>query len=88
LPKYEIPMQKENYFYMWRCAKCFYHFANISQVEGILKEQKKCPKCKSLNTLTLTSKEITINCKFYDPNVNGYTDEISTAYNCEVREDF
>lgn len=66
---------------MWRCAKCFYHFANISQVEGKLKEQKKCPKCKSLNTLTLTSKEININCKLYDPTTQGYTDEIDRAFN-------
>ena len=59
--------------YIWRCAKCSYHFANISKIEGMLKEEKKCPKCKSLNMITLTSKEISIKCKLYDPNTNGYT---------------
>ncbi len=63
-------MAEQNYTYMWRCVKCFYHFANIAQVEGLLKEEKKCPKCKSLNTLTLTNKEIVITCKLYDSTVN------------------
>ena len=65
---------------MWRCAKCFYHFANIAKVEGLLREEKKCPKCKSLNTLTLTSKEINLNCKLYDPATNGYSDEVNQIY--------
>jgi len=39
-------------------------------VEGFLKEEKKCPKCKSLNTLTLTRKEITIHCLLYDPDTD------------------
>ena len=69
-------MGDQSYTYMWRCAKCFCHFANISKAEGMLKEEKKCPKCKALNTLTLTSREININCKLYDPNVNGYSDTI------------
>ena len=60
--------------YIWRCAKCSYHFANISKVEGMLKEEKKCPKCKSLNVITLTSKEISIECKLFNPNTNGYSD--------------
>jgi phage FluMu protein Com len=72
--------------YTWRCAKCFYHFANITQVEGLLKEEKKCPKCKALNILVLTDKEIVINCKLYDPNSNGYHSEISKAYNYEEEQ--
>ena len=79
-------MSNQNYVYMWRCAKCFYHFANISKIEGILKEQKKCPKCKSINTLTLTSKEINIHCKLYDPTTNGYSDEIKEMYNYQTDE--
>ena len=67
-------MADQNYTYMWRCAKCYYHFANIGHVEGLLKEEKKCPKCKSLNSLTLTNKEIIITCKLYDPTQNGYGD--------------
>ena len=62
----------DQYVYMWRCAKCFYHFANIHKMEGVLKEEKKCPKCKTLNILTLTNKEIVINCKLLDPPVAGY----------------
>lgn len=65
-------MANTNYTYMWRCAKCFCHFANIARVEGLLKEEKKCPKCKALNILTLTSKEIIINCKLFDPSINSY----------------
>ncbi len=40
----------------------------------MLKEEKKCPKCKALNTLTLNNKEIIITCKLYDPSINGYGD--------------
>ncbi|HPA25770.1 MAG TPA: hypothetical protein PLK76_03360 [bacterium] len=40
----------------WRCAKCAYHFANIFIIEGAIKEAKKCPKCKSLNTSEFYSK--------------------------------
>ena len=67
-----MTMLDRNHTHTWRCAKCFYHFANIAKIEGLLKEEKKCPKCKALNTLTLTGKEIVIHCKFYDPNTNGY----------------
>ena len=74
-------MPRENYVYMWRCAKCFYHFANIAKVEGLLKEEKKCPKCKSLNVLTLTPKEINLNCKLYDPAIGGYADEMNHLHN-------
>jgi len=70
-------MSSQNYVYMWRCAKCFYHFANIHKMEGMLKEEKKCPKCKSLNVITLTNKEILINCKLYDPALNGYSGDCS-----------
>ena len=60
-------MSDNNTTYIWRCAKCSYHFANISKVEGILKEEKKCPKCKSLNIITLTPKEISIVCRLDKP---------------------
>ena len=60
--------------YIWRCARCSYHFVNVSQVEGMVKEEKKCPKCKSLNIITITAKDINIQCKLYDPSVNGYGD--------------
>ena len=73
-------MSTQDHVYMWRCAKCFYHFANIAKVEGLLQEEKKCPKCKSLNILTLTPKEINIRCRLYDPSVNGYSDEINHIY--------
>ena len=79
-------MSRENYVYMWRCAKCFYHFANIAKVEGLLKEEKKCPKCKALNVLTLTSKEINLSCKLYDPSIDGYADQLSSSYNCTTED--
>lgn len=49
-------------------------------MQGILKQEKKCPKCKSLNTLTLGSKEIFIHCKFFDPGTNNYHEDKSESY--------
>ncbi len=70
-----------NYKYIWRCAKCFNHFANISNMDsGILKQEKKCPKCKSLNILTLSNKEILIKCKLFDPSINGYSSDRDSSY--------
>ncbi|MBU4332631.1 hypothetical protein KKD19_03115 [Patescibacteria group bacterium] len=67
-------------FYIWRCAKCSCHLANIVKIDGMLKQEKKCPKCKSLNTLTLANKEISIQCKIFDPSINGYGDEEAEGY--------
>ncbi len=75
--------QAQNYMYMWRCAKCFYHFANIAKIEGMLKEEKKCPKCKSLNILTLTKQEIILHCKVYDQATDGYHGELREVSNYE-----
>lgn len=66
--------------YIWRCARCACHFANIVKTEGAVKQEKKCPKCKSLNELTLTNKEIFIHCKFFDAEANGYTRTIEENY--------
>jgi len=44
-------------------------------VEGMLKLEKKCPKCKSANIITLGKKELLIHCLFFDPKTNGYFDE-------------
>ena len=68
------------FIYIWRCAKCSNHFANISKVEGILKLDKKCPKCKSQNQLTLTSKEIYIHCTYFDQGTNGYGPVVQERY--------
>lgn len=68
-------MPDSTYNYIWRCAKCSCHFANITKMDGILKQEKKCPKCKSLNVLTLGNREIFIHCKLFDPSTNGYRDE-------------
>lgn len=64
-------MSENNYKYIWRCAKCSSHFANIISLEGDLKQEKKCPKCKSLNSLNLNNKEITIHCKQSEDNEDG-----------------
>ena len=71
-------MSGDSYKYIWRCAKCSNHFANITKMDGILKQEKKCPKCKSLNVLTLGNKEIFIHCKLYDPNTNDYRNEFES----------
>lgn len=65
-------MANGNYKYVWRCAKCSNHFANIHRSEGIIKMEKKCPKCKSVNSLTLTEKEVYMQCRLYDPRINDY----------------
>lgn len=75
-----IEVQDNSYKYIWRCAKCSNHFANINGVSGMLKQEKKCPKCKSLNVLTLTEKEIFIHCKFFDNNINDYNHEVEESY--------
>lgn len=66
--------------FIWRCARCACHFANIVKTEGTVKQEKKCPKCKSLNELTLTNKEIFIHCKFFDAEVNGYNRVVEENY--------
>lgn len=58
--------------YIWRCAKCSSHFANITKIEGFIKQEKKCSKCKSLNSLSISKKEIFVHCKFFDPGPNTY----------------
>ncbi|MCK9401663.1 MAG: hypothetical protein M0Q51_16970 [Bacteroidales bacterium] len=49
--------------FIWRCAKCTCHFATITKFAGFIKQEKKCPKCKSLNVLTIKDKEIYIQCQ-------------------------
>jgi phage FluMu protein Com len=66
--------------YIWRCARCACHFANIVKTEGTVKQEKKCPKCKSLNELTINNKEIFIHCKFFDPETNGFTRTVEESY--------
>jgi len=66
--------------YIWRCSKCSNHFANIHNSDGVVKQEKKCPKCKTLNILTLTPKEIFIQCKFFDPGANGYREDYEDIY--------
>ncbi|KKQ77184.1 MAG: hypothetical protein US99_C0046G0009 [Candidatus Daviesbacteria bacterium GW2011_GWF2_38_6] len=46
-----------------RCLKCTCHFSNILKVAGMVKIEKKCSRCKCLNVITMTDKDITINCK-------------------------
>lgn len=73
-------MAADVYKYIWRCAKCYCHFANINQINGVLKLEKKCPKCKALNELTLSGQEIHIICKFFDQNGNGCDSAVEENY--------
>ncbi len=72
-------MPENSYIFIWRCAKCTNHFASINQMNGVIKQEKKCPKCKSLNFLTLTEKEIFIHCKCFDPDNNNFY-ELEKSY--------
>lgn len=65
-----------SYDYIWRCAKCSCHFSNIIKVDGVLKQEKKCSKCKALNILSLTKEEIAIVCRIVQPGVGSYHEEI------------
>lgn len=49
-------------------------------MDGILKQEKKCPKCKSLNILTLGNREIFIHCKFFNRDANAYQEEFERNY--------
>jgi len=49
-------------------------------MDGILKQEKKCPKCKSLNELTLANNEIFIHCRFYNHDKNNYSEEFMENY--------
>lgn len=69
-------MPENNYKYIWRCAKCSAHFANIIKLEGNIKQEKKCPKCKALNILNLNNKEMMIICRQHE---EGET-EINSNY--------
>ena len=68
-------MSSSSYNFIWRCLKCSNHFANITKMDGTLKQEKKCPKCKSVNIITLANKEIFIHCKLHDADANGYRNE-------------
>lgn len=70
-------MEEKDCKYIWRCAKCGCHFANVIKTEGVIKQEKKCPKCKAINTLTLTPKEIYLHCK----TANGESSVNQGEYN-------
>ena len=61
-------MNDINCKYIWRCANCHNHFANITKTKGLLKQEKKCPKCKACNVLTLDDKEMIVHCRFHNPD--------------------
>lgn len=73
-------MGNNAYKYTWRCIKCTYHFSNIHGTDGMIKQEKKCPKCKSINLITLTNKDIYIHCKFYDPQICAYNEEVEESH--------
>lgn len=55
-------LDQDNNF-IWRCAKCSCHFVNVVKTDGLVKMEKKCPKCKAVNVITLSAKEVSIQCK-------------------------
>ena len=73
-------MNENSYKYLWRCAKCSNHLASMIMMEGNVRIEKKCTKCKSLNILNLANKEISIHCKFFDQKTNGYIEDVDENY--------
>jgi len=73
-------MANGHFKYIWRCALCSNHFSNIIKTDGLLQQEKKCSKCKSLNSLTLTNNEIIIRCKIFNININNYTETQEEIY--------
>lgn len=53
-------------FHTLRCIKCFCHFSNILELNGMVKIEKKCPKCKAVNLITLTNKDMVVQCKLVE----------------------
>jgi phage FluMu protein Com len=64
-------MTAEQCKYMWRCVKCSNHFASIMHLDGIVRIEKKCPKCKCVNLLNYSNGEISLKCKISSPEVNN-----------------
>ena len=64
-------MSNGNLKFIWRCVNCSNHFANVEKMNSQLKLEKKCSKCKSINILTLSGKEIFIKCKIFEPEINS-----------------
>ncbi len=66
MPLKPMPMLESQVFYTLRCAKCSCHFSSILELNGLMKLEKKCPKCKAVNVFTISNKEIDIQCKITD----------------------
>lgn len=79
-------MPQEQPFYIWRCARCSYHFANIAKVEGSIREEKKCPKCKALNVMIIRNNEITLQCKLTEAGGSGFSDNAVDSYGFREEE--
>lgn len=75
-----IYMERGNYKYIWRCAKCSNHFSNILKIEGSIIQEKKCPKCKSINVINFDNKDVNIKCRFYDPDLSIYKEDANNDF--------
>jgi phage FluMu protein Com len=73
-------MADEIYKYVWRCVRCSNHFANISFSTGTLKEEKKCPKCKSINYLTLNNGDIYVHCRQLESGISDNENSYGETY--------
>ena len=53
--------------YTWKCQKCFRYLSNIDLEESsssTVTQRTVCPRCKSENRITLTSKTVIVSCGF------------------------
>jgi phage FluMu protein Com len=66
-------------YYTLRCGKCSSHFSNILEFNGLIKLEKKCPKCKALNIFTLSNKEIIVQCKMADSNTPDHDNDLPSG---------
>lgn len=76
-------MCANGYQYIWRCVRCSNHLCSIIKMDGLVKMEKKCPKCKAINVVTFVNEEISIKCKLYSGNKEDFVGNVR-----EIGENF
>lgn len=64
-------MKDKQYKFIWRCSKCSNHLLNVVEAEGVIKQEKKCSKCKAINYLSFQNDNLSVGCNT-DPERDYY----------------